>query len=170
MGRGVDRKCEVRYPDIPRHARVGAPRFRTAGQRGLWLRLIDSSPATMDIIKGVPEYFRHSQRILNYLRCHAGFTKGECHWRADFVIVYPFEVGLDYFLPLNLSVFRVVFPRLLEVGAYFSECGRNLKGPYRSFETAGAWIVIAFVALWGSRKYLKQVSWTIRQSTAEICR
>ena len=44
----------------------------------------------------------------------------------------------------------------------------SVPGPYRSFETAGAWIVLAFAALWSSRKYLIQVAgWTIRGQPPE---
>ena len=86
------------------------------------------------------------------------------------IAVYPFVVGLSYFLPLNLSFsawfFHVFWKGELvfrnAIGVF------SVPGPYRSFETAGAWIVLALFALWSSRKHLKQVGiWIIHGQPSE---
>lgn len=73
------------------------------------------------------------------------------------ISMYPFAIGLAFFLPLDLSfscwfffVFRMmeqVFGRAL-----------GLRGfPYFSEQASGAWFALAFVAIFAMRKYLMQI-------------
>ncbi|HGJ64555.1 TPA: hypothetical protein ENS27_04110 [bacterium] len=75
--------------------------------------------------------------------------------------LYPFAVGLGFFLPLDLSFsiwFFYLFRKAQEVLG--SAMGLNaLPGfPYSNQQSSGAWIGIFFVAIWLSRNHLKLVA------------
>ncbi|MCC7494031.1 MAG: hypothetical protein IT204_16860 [Fimbriimonadaceae bacterium] len=73
---------------------------------------------------------------------------------------YPFMIGLAYFLPLDLAFscwfFYVV--RMAEQmigGLAGGDTGRFF--PRLPEQSAGGWLALAFIALWGSRDYLRGV-------------
>ena len=139
------------------------------GNRGFWLGF--ALAGGMDVINGVHGIFPSFPALKPTYDATPLFTTKP--WNAigwTPVAVYPFVVGLGYFLPLNLSFSAWFFHLFWKSELIFRNAAGiwSVPGPYRSFETAGAWIVLAFVALWGSRKYLKQVAaWTIRGQPPE---
>jgi hypothetical protein len=72
---------------------------------------------------------------------------------------YPFAVGLSYFIPTDLAFscwFFYLFWKLqMVVRSFFGI--PPMPGPYQSAQSSGAWIGIGVIALWGARKYMKQV-------------
>ena len=73
------------------------------------------------------------------------------------ISMYPFAIGLAFFLPLDLSFscwFFFVFRMMEQV------FGRavGLRGfPYFSEQASGAWFTLGFVAIWTMRKYLIEI-------------
>ena len=73
--------------------------------------------------------------------------------------VYPFVVGMAYFLPLNLAFSAWFFHLVWKADLVY----RNAMGiwatpgPFRSYQTAGSWIILAILPLWSARLHLKQV-------------
>ena len=76
--------------------------------------------------------------------------------------IYPFFVGLTYFVPLDLSFsiwFFYVFFKAQQVVAYISSpsVGIFTNGVYGNEQGLGAWTTIGIVLLWMGRKHLGQV-------------
>lgn len=76
------------------------------------------------------------------------------------ISLYPFAIGIAFFLPLDLSfscwffyVFRL-FERILGAALGLRSLPRF---PYFNEQASGAWIGLALVALWGSRRHLRDV-------------
>ena len=74
--------------------------------------------------------------------------------------LYPFAIGLGFFIPLDLSFscwFFFWYWRLLRVvGAMFGF--RNLPGfPYMNEQASGGYLALCVLAVWASRKHLIQV-------------
>lgn len=75
------------------------------------------------------------------------------------VVFSPFVVGLAYLMPLDLA-FSMWFFHLVWKAQEVFRSAMSLKvrsGPYRSYQTAGALIALAFILLWTNRRYLKEV-------------
>ncbi len=79
---------------------------------------------------------------------------------------YPFAIGLAFFLPADLSFscwFFYIFRKLLDVSAVamgWRDPGASpamQRFPYFAEQSAGAWIMIAALLVYSSRKYLWQV-------------
>ena len=76
--------------------------------------------------------------------------------------IYPFFVGLTYFVPLDLSFsiwFFYVFFKAQQVVAYVSSpsVGIFTNGVYGNEQGLGAWTTIGVLLLWMGRKHLRQV-------------
>jgi hypothetical protein len=77
------------------------------------------------------------------------------------ISMYPFAIGLAFFLPSDLSFscwFFYVLSKLELVGS--AVIGRETaKGlPYLNEQAAGAWLGLAVLAIWGTRRHLTQVA------------
>jgi len=78
---------------------------------------------------------------------------------------YPFAVGLGFLIPLDLS-FSCWFFYLFWKAQVVSRAAlgfQPLAGQYLGDQSSGAWLGIGLLALWGSRRFLKQVArgvWT----------
>ena len=73
------------------------------------------------------------------------------------ISMYPFAIGLAFFLPLDLSFscwFFFVFRMMEQV---FGRAAGLREFPYFSEQASGAWFALGFVAIWTMRKYLVQV-------------
>ncbi|MBC7327743.1 hypothetical protein H5T87_06475 [bacterium] len=72
------------------------------------------------------------------------------------ICVYPFAIGLSYFIPLDLafsSWFFYIFWKLQLI--LRSAIGMEpMPGPYLSSQSSGAWLGIGFIAIWGARKHI----------------
>ncbi|MFC1806153.1 DUF6785 family protein, partial [Planctomycetota bacterium] len=73
--------------------------------------------------------------------------------------LYPFAIGVCFFLPLDLAFscwFFFIFWKLQRVAA--SAMGVQIPGfPFINDQTAGGYLALCLVALWVSRKYLKDL-------------
>lgn len=84
-------------------------------------------------------------------------------WNAigsTWVMLYPFAIGLCFFLPTDLAFscwfFFLVWKGQLVLSSWLGI--RDLPGfPYVNEQSSGAYLGLAFLALWVSRHYLKQV-------------
>lgn len=78
--------------------------------------------------------------------------------RGTNISMYPFAIGLAFFLPLDLSFscwFFFVFRMFEQV---FGRAMGFRDFPYFSEQASGAWFALAIGAIWTMRKYLIQVS------------
>lgn len=72
--------------------------------------------------------------------------------------VFPFAVGMSFFIPLDLSFsiwFFYVVSKLSRVGGEVLGLTSNPRFPYTLEQAAGAWMGLVAVALWASRKALR---------------
>jgi len=71
---------------------------------------------------------------------------------------YPFAIGLAFFIPADLSFscwFFYVFRKLLQVLGRATGWEGTMQGfPFFNEQASGAWLALAFVALWGSKNFL----------------
>lgn len=77
--------------------------------------------------------------------------------RGTNISMYPFAIGLAFFLPLDLSFscwFFFVFRMMEQV---FGSAAGLREFPYFSEQASGAWFALGIVAVWTMRKYLIQV-------------
>ncbi len=78
------------------------------------------------------------------------------------ISMYPFAIGLAYFIPLDLSFscwFFYVARKLFQIaGAIFGwDAPTNAGFPFFNEQASGAWIALGLGILWGSRRYLTEV-------------
>ncbi len=119
--------------------------------------------ALIDIINGF-HYIFPAVPYLKWVKLNdIGHYFTEKPWNAvagTRISMYPFAIGIAFFLPLDLSFscwFFFVF-RLFE-NILGSALGlRSLpRFPYFNEQSAGAWIGLALVALWSSRRQIRDV-------------
>jgi len=87
------------------------------------------------------------------------------------IAMYPFAIGLAFFIPLDLSfscwfffVLRKLFQVLGRVQGWDGAAARGF--PYFGEQAAGAWIALGLVTILGARHYLKDVwlkAWGMRE-------
>jgi hypothetical protein len=76
------------------------------------------------------------------------------------VYMLPFAIGMTFLMPLDLSFSIWVFYLFWKILRIFGNVlgMQSLPGfPYDGPQTTGAYIMIAFLALWGSHRHLKNV-------------
>lgn len=71
---------------------------------------------------------------------------------------YPFAIGLAFFIPADLSFscwFFYVFRKILQIWGRATGLEGTMRGfPFFNEQASGAWLALAFVALWGTRRFL----------------
>jgi hypothetical protein len=76
------------------------------------------------------------------------------------IMFYPFAIGLGFFLPLDLS-FSIWFFYLFRKGQQVSASALGLQGlprfPYLNEQSSGAWLGLAVLAVWITRRHLGEV-------------
>jgi len=119
--------------------------------------------AVIDLINGFPALFPVIPEIkyikLYDLRRHFQGRPWNAIGRTR-IGVYPFAVGLAFFLPSDLSFscwfFYVLSKVELIVAALIGR--ESLKGlPYLNEQAAGAWLALACLAVWTTRHHLGEV-------------
>lgn len=73
--------------------------------------------------------------------------------------IYPFAIGLSYFIPIDLCFsiwFFFVFHKLTRIWGTMIGIGQMPGFPYLESQSFGGWFVIGLSALWISRKFLIQ--------------
>jgi hypothetical protein len=78
------------------------------------------------------------------------------------ISLYPFAIGLAYFIPLDLSFscwFFFVWRKAQQVlgAAAGLDAAANRGWPFFSEQSSGAWIGLMFILLWSNRAYLRKV-------------
>jgi len=85
--------------------------------------------------------------------------------------LYPFVIGLGFFLPLDLA-FSTWFFYLFRKGQQILSAVIGLKSmpgfPYLNQQSTGAWIGLFFVSIWLGRSHFKEVSSKILFNNREI--
>ncbi len=94
------------------------------------------------------------------LKFRAGLLFTEKPWNAMGslpIYIYGFAIGLGYLMPLDLSLslwFFYLFWKLQLVAS--SVIGLRTSGGWQGEQRVGAWIAIGLLALWTSRRHIKQ--------------
>ena len=118
---------KLAYPIIQLPLELARGGTGLLGNRGLWLGF--ALAGGMDVINGVHGIFPSFPALkptYDVTPPAVYHQTVERHW-LDTGSRLSLCGGVGLLFAVKSFVFRVVFPRLLEVGAYFSECGRNLK-------------------------------------------
>lgn len=116
--------------------------------------------ALIDIINGINVLYPSFPRI-NYIKLtNVGYVFTDRPWdaiRGMTISMYPFAIGLAFFLPLDLS-FSCWFFFVFRMGEQVFGRAMGLRDfPYFSEQASGAWFALGFAAIWTMRKYLIQV-------------
>jgi len=138
----------------------------------LWIGLAISG--TIDLINGLAFLYPSLPAIpiIHILNLRDYMTRPPWNAAGDWVVsLYPFAVGLCFFLPLDLSFscwFFYIFWKFERIIA--SAMGiRALPGfPFILEQGSGAYIGLGILALWISRRYLKQVFLKIIGRSSEL--
>ncbi len=126
--------------------------------RMLWLGF--TMAGTLDLMNGLHAYipvipvFTPSMDIGTYMT--------ENPWTAARPLVawiYPFVVGLGYFLPVNLSLSAWFFYLMWKAELVFRAAIGvwETPGPFRSYQTAGSWMILTAIVAWTGRRHLRDV-------------
>jgi hypothetical protein len=111
----------------------------------------------MEIINGIHAYFPSVPGFRTHVNIGALFTERPLSAIGFTPVVFStFVVGLAYFMPLDLAFSMWFFHIVWKVQEVFqSAMGlKEASGPYRSYQSAGALIALAFILLWTNRRYL----------------
>ena len=160
---------KLSYPVIQLPLELARGGTGLLSNRGLWAGFIITGG--IDIINGLHGLFPVFPSFKIVYDPASLFTAKP--WNAigwTPVAVYPFVIGLVYFLPVNLSFSAWFFHLFWKAELIFRRAIGvwDTPGPYRSYQTSGAWMVLTILALWGCRKYLRQVlGWGIRGNPPE---
>jgi hypothetical protein len=120
--------------------------------------------AGLDILNGLHHFFPAIPHLpVSYLDHDLGRYFTSKPWNAIGSLrlpLYPFAIGLGFFLPLDLS-FSIWFFYLFRKGQEVMGSAMGLRAlpgfPYLNQQSSGAWIGLFFLALWLSRSHLKIV-------------
>ncbi len=125
----------------------------------------------IDIINGLNVLIPVVPMIKYIKLTNIGYVFTDRPWdvlRGTNISMYPFAIGLAFFLPLDLSFscwFFFVFRMLEQV---FGRAMGFRDFPYFSEQASGAWFALAFAVIWTMRKYLWQVTKSAIGRSSEI--
>ena len=151
---------KLSYPVVQIPLELSRRTRKLFSARLLWIGF--AIAASIDLINGLNYLYPAIPQIpivhIDNLRSY--FT--ERPWNAVgsmWISLYPFAIGVCFFLPLDLAFscwFFFLFWQAQRVAA--SSMGVVIPGfPFVREQTAGGYIALAFVAVWVSRKYLKDI-------------
>ncbi|MBD3182611.1 hypothetical protein GF312_09985 [Candidatus Poribacteria bacterium] len=131
--------------------------------KNLWIGF--AGAAALNIINGLHHFFPALPYIpVSYLDHDLGKYFTSKPWNAIGSLrlpLYPFAIGLGFFLPLDLS-FSIWFFYLFRKAQQVMGVAMGMRAlpgfPYINQQSSGAWIGIFFVALWLSKSHLKTVA------------
>jgi hypothetical protein len=121
--------------------------------------------AGINILNGLHHFFPAIPHLpVSYLDHELGRYFTSKPWNAIGSLrlpLYPFAIGLGFFLPLDLS-FSIWFFYLFRKAQQVLGSAMGLRAlpgfPYLNQQSSGAWIGVFFVAMWLSRGHLKTVA------------
>ena len=150
---------KLSYPLIQLPLAMANPRSGFFRSRAMWIGF--GIAAGIDLLNGLNYLYPQIPRLSGIRAYDIADLFTTRPWNAINwlpVGVYPFAVGLAFFMPLELSFscwFFYLYWQLLRV------LGRALgfppQFPYAAEQSFGAYIGIGLVAVWGARRYLMQV-------------
>ncbi|RKY05220.1 hypothetical protein DRP77_01650 [Candidatus Poribacteria bacterium] len=116
--------------------------------------------ATITLINGLNYIYPAVPRIKYIKLTNVGHVFTDRPWdalRGMRISMYPFAIGLAFFLPLDLS-FSCWFFFVFRMGEQVFGRALGLRGfPYFSEQASGAWFALAFMAIWATRRQLGDV-------------
>lgn len=152
------------YPIIQLPSELTAPKGKFFRSPWMWLGL--SIGVTIDIINGLnflfPAVPSLGGKLYDLRRIFTERPWNGIGWSP--IGVFPFGVGLSFFIPLDLSfscwAFWLIWraERLLGTIAGWRGLPRF---PYEAEQSHGAYLGLCVLAIWMSRKYLKQILSTL---------
>jgi len=150
---------KLSYPIIQLPLEMINPSMNFFKSKFMWIGF--SIAASMTVINGLNYFLPAIPQIPIRVRYIRIFT--EKPWNAMGSIpisFYPFAIGLGFFIPLDLAFscwFFFWFWRIMRVVG--SAMGlRSLPGfPYTNEQASGGYLALAIIALWISRKHIKDV-------------
>ncbi|MFC1713528.1 DUF6785 family protein [Candidatus Poribacteria bacterium] len=138
--------------------------YRFFGSKVMWIGF--AVPLVIDLVNGLGSIYpaMPSIRWIKYQWGFFGRYFTEKPWNAlagEGISLYPFAIGLGFFLPVDL-LFSCWFFYLIRMAERIigSLAGwRSLPSfPYFDEQGSGAWVGLCFIALFSSRRYLREVS------------
>jgi len=150
------------YPLIilPLELTRGQESFRFFRNRLMWMGF--AVAAVIDIVNGLHAWIPAVPE-LRYIKLYELLQHFQSpHLRAmgsTRISLYPFAIGLAFFLPLDLSFscwFFYVVAKAERVGASLMGM-REAGAPYLDQQASGAWLALAVVALVASSSHLREV-------------
>jgi hypothetical protein len=146
---------KLSYPIIQLPLEMTNPTMGLFKAKILWIGF--AVAALIDIVNGFNFLFPSVPQIPVRVQNIAIFTEKPWNAIGSF---YPFAIGLGFFIPLDLAFscwFFFWYWRLQNVFGTILGI-RNLPAfPYMTEQASGAYIALAFIALWISRGHLKEV-------------
>ena len=166
------------YPIIQLPLEMTQPRGIFFRSPWMWFGL--GIGATIDIINGLnflfPAVPSLGGKLYDLRRIFTERPLNAIGWSP--IAIFPFGVGLSFFIPLDLSyscwVFWLIWRAERILGGIMG--WRTLpRFPYEAEQSHGAYLGLCVVALWMSRRHLKQVLVTVggkslsRHSATPVC-
>ena len=150
---------KLSYPIIQLPLEMINPSLSFFKSKFMWIGF--AIAASMTVINGLSYFFPAIPQIPTRVRYISLFT--EKPWNAIGTIpvsFYPFAIGLGFFIPLDLAFscwFFFWFWRIQRViGSVMGL--RSLPGfPYTNEQASGGYLALAIIALWVSRKHIREV-------------
>jgi len=97
---------------------------------------------------------------IKWMDASSGFDPPWNAWNFLGISMYPFMVGLVFFLPLDLSFscwFFWLFMRFTWILGRQFGYDEPYGWPYYNQQASGAWLMVPVVALWASRRHLSEM-------------
>ena len=151
---------KLSYPVIQIPLALSTQTKKVFASRLMWYGF--ALAAGIDLLNGLAHFYPaipqipivHIDNLRSYLTERPWNAMGNV-WFS----LYPFAIGVCFFLPLDLAFscwFFFIFWKLQRVLA--SAMGVQIPGfPFVNDQTAGGYLALCLVALWVSRKYLKDL-------------
>ena len=144
------------------------------GNKMMWIGF--AVPFVIDLFNGLGSIYPvvPSVQWIKYQWNFFGRYFTEKPWNAlagEGISLYPFAIGLGFFLPVDLlfSCWFFYFIRMAERVIGSMAGWRSLpRFPYFDEQGSGAWVGLCVVALFSSRKYLKEVLRCVMGRKSEI--
>jgi hypothetical protein len=151
---------KLSYPIIQLPLEMTDPKTRVFRSRAMWLGF--AIAGSIDLINGLHVFFPSVPEIpVRRIEINRYFT--ERPWNAigyTTISLYPFVIGLTYFVPLDLAFSCWFFHFLSKVELVISSAvgWRALpRAPYINEQAAGAWLMIGAIAVFMLRRHLAGV-------------
>ena len=154
---------KLAFPIIQLPLRMTDEKSNFFGNKIMWIGF--AIPLIIDLVNGLKDIYpvMPSMQWIKYQWGFFGRYFTEKPWNAlaeEGISLYPFAIGIGFFLPMDL-LFSCWFFYIIRMAERIigSIAGWHSlpRFPYFDEQGSGAWIALCVVALFSSRKYLKNV-------------